>query len=77
MERALLRLMLTELVGDFTKGAHVAIKNERERLGYCSHRRCAPICKRRWQLVETVGAYLEAAEPAPLARQPDLFGADA
>jgi hypothetical protein len=73
MERALIRLMLTELVGDFTKGAHVAIKNERERTGYCSHKRCAPICKRRWQLVEMAGAYLEARterEPERLEQLP-------
>lgn len=71
-EYAIVRRLLAELVNDMTRGGHVAIRNERERTGYCSRRRCSKLCRERWALIEEAAAYLGAVAPireALLARE--------
>jgi hypothetical protein len=76
-DRLDLILRLTHALAErFTVAEHLALRNERERLGYCSHRRCAPGCLEKSALLDEALAYLEAeaarleAEPQ---LQPDLF----
>ena len=58
IERALIVRLVAVLAGTFTKAGHVAIRNEREQTGYCSHRRCAPVCVERRRLLVDVTTYL-------------------
>ncbi len=69
-ERGVFLALTDALAGTFTKAGHVALKNECEHLGYCSVKRCAPICiERRTLLYQAVDVLEAIAEPV----QQDLF----
>jgi len=66
VERAVMARLVGAVAAALTKGGHVSLRNERERTGYCSHKRCARTCKERRALLDEALTLLEReldAEP--------------